>query len=63
MGLSGMREMSNVTADKRKAVIAAMPRRVSAREKGDAILLDVKFLPQEAEYPFRFLRWILGQLG
>ncbi len=43
-------------------LVARMPRRFQV-SAGDAPTLEVRFTPQEAERPFRFLRWVLAQLG
>jgi transcription-repair coupling factor (superfamily II helicase) len=41
---------------------ARMPRRFQVTE-GASLTIEVRFTPQEAERPFRFLRWVMAQLG
>ena len=53
---------ANVPVATLKALVAGSPKRFALREKEGAWEMDVRFLPQEAEKPFRFLRWVFAQL-
>jgi transcription-repair coupling factor (superfamily II helicase) len=55
---------SRIKAETLKALVIAGPKRWAVREQDDGTrVVEVRFLPQEAEYPFRFLRWALAQLA
>ncbi len=44
-------------------LIRLHPKRFELNERpGEPLGLDVRFLPQEADHPFHFLRWVFGQL-
>jgi transcription-repair coupling factor (superfamily II helicase) len=53
---------SPLTAERLRPLIEGAPKRWIAVEKAGVRHLDVRFLPQEAEKPFRFLRWVMAQL-
>ncbi len=45
-------------------LVASSPKRWRVVERrGEPLQLEVRFTPQEAERPFRFLRWVMGRLG
>jgi transcription-repair coupling factor (superfamily II helicase) len=53
---------STLPKERIQRVITANPKRFALLEKEGVRTLEVRFLPQEAEWPFRFLRWVFAQL-
>ncbi|MEZ4238657.1 MAG: TRCF domain-containing protein [Myxococcota bacterium] len=45
-----------------EATVARHPKRFALKAEGGKTSLDVRFTPQEAERPLRYLRWVLAQL-
>lgn len=44
-------------------LVKKAPKRFTVRQRGDdPVELEVRFSPKEAERPFRFLRWVVGQI-
>ena len=54
---------SPIPAARIDRLLRVHPRRFKRVNKGGTTLLDVRFLPEEGERPFRFLRWVLAQLS
>jgi transcription-repair coupling factor (superfamily II helicase) len=45
-----------------KALVEKSPKRFQLVEKDGTWRLDVKFLPEEAQKPIRFIRWVFAQI-
>jgi transcription-repair coupling factor (superfamily II helicase) len=53
---------SRIPQEKLDVLVKGAPKRFQLTDRNGARTLEVRFLPQEAEHPFRFLRWVLAQL-
>lgn len=54
---------STIPDERLERLLRVHPKRFELREDTHARRLSVRFLPAEAERPFRFLRWVLAQLA
>ncbi len=54
---------TRIREERLRGLVTASPKRWALGEKAGVRQLEVRFLPQEAEHPFRFLRWVLAQLA
>ncbi|TNE90737.1 MAG: transcription-repair coupling factor [Deltaproteobacteria bacterium] len=52
-----------IPEERLERLLRVHPKRFELREKDGVRQLSVRFLPSEAERPFRFLRWVLAQLA
>ncbi len=55
---------SKIPASRLDSFVTEHPQRVKLiRAPNDPVRLQVRFTPAEAKHPFRFLRWVMTQLG
>jgi transcription-repair coupling factor (superfamily II helicase) len=57
-----MHPSSPLLAGRLGAAAARHPKRFAVKEAAGVSTVDVRFTPQEAERPLRYLRWVLAQL-
>jgi transcription-repair coupling factor (superfamily II helicase) len=53
---------TSIPNERLQRLIQTSPKRFALLERDGVRTLEVRFLPQEAERPFRFLRWVFAQL-